>query len=112
MSIACTEPLPKGEEQLQYWMLKGSFGKTPWLASDIQPGPKDSPAKDEESDEGDLVENEDEETENERKVNQWLIDDAMKDIIEMELNQRKKEEDVEGFEAGSDHWLKLEGGAG
>ena len=94
-----------------YRMLKGSFVKKPWLALDRQPGPKDSPAKNEESDEEDLVEDEDEETENERKVNQWLIDDAVKDLIEMELNQRKKEGDVEGFEAGSDHWLKLEGGS-
>ena len=89
MSIACTEPLPKGEEQLQYWMLKGSFGKKPWLALDRQPGPKDPPAKNEESDEEDLVEDEDEETENDRKVNQWFIDDAVKDLIETEEKGRR-----------------------
>ena len=39
----------------------------------------------------------DEGTENEKKVNQWLIDDVVKDLVEMELNQRKKEGDEEGF---------------
>ena len=64
----------------------------------------DSLANNEESEEEDLVEDEDEATENERKVNQWLIDDAIKDLIEMELNQRKKERYVEGFELGLDPW--------
>ena len=49
----------------------------------------------------------DEGTENEKKVNQWLIDDVVKDLVEMELNQRKKEGDEEGFEEGSLHWLKF-----
>ena len=42
-----------------------------------------------------------------KKVNQWLIDDAVKDLIEIELKQREKEGVVEGFEAGSNHWLKF-----
>ena len=28
-------------------------------------------------------------------------------LIEMKLKQRKKDGDTEGFEAGSEHWLKL-----
>ena len=43
---------------------------------------------------------EEEKTENEKRVNQWLIDDAVKDLIEMELKQREKEGDVEVFEVG------------
>ena len=31
----------------------------------------------------------------------------VKELIEMELKQRKKDGDTEGFEAGSEHWLKL-----
>ena len=45
-------------------MLKGSFGKKPWLALEGQLGPEDCPANNEESEEEDLVEDEDEATEN------------------------------------------------
>ena len=31
----------------------------------------------------------------------------VKELIEMELKQRKKDGDTEGFEAGSEHWLKF-----
>ena len=49
---------------------------------------------------------EEEKTENERRVNQWLTDDAVNDLIGMKLKQREKEGDIEGFEAGSDHSKK------
>ena len=41
-----------------YRMLKGSFGKKPWMTLEGQPGPEDTPVKNEESEEKDLVENE------------------------------------------------------
>ena len=44
---------------------------------------------------------------NEDIVNQWLIDDALKDLIEMELKNRKQKGDTEGFEKGSEYWLKF-----
>ena len=46
-------------------------------------------------------------TRNEDNVNQRLIDDAVKNLIEMKLNQRKKEGDTKFFVAGSEHWLKF-----
>ena len=36
-----------------------------------------------------------------------MIDDVVKELTEMELNQRKKEGDEEGFEKSSHHWLKF-----
>ena len=42
---------------------------------------------------------------NEYIVNKWLIDAVVGDLIEMELNNRKKEEDTQGFEEGSEYWL-------
>ena len=50
-------------------------------------------------------EDEDEKARNEETTNQWLIDDVVKELIEMELKQREKEGETEGFEAGSEHWL-------
>ena len=44
---------------------------------------------------------------NEDNVNQQLIDDVVKDLIEMKLKLRKKEGDTKGFVAGSKHWLKF-----
>ena len=66
-----------------------------------------SPTEKDEREEEDMTEEEEEGTENERKINQWLIDDVVKDLVEMELNHRKKEGYEEGFEAGSNHWLKF-----
>ena len=39
------------------------------------------PSNNEESDEDGLEENEDEKSENQRRVNQWLIDDMVKDLV-------------------------------
>ena len=50
---------------------------------------------------------EDEKARDEETINQWVIDDVVKELIEMELKQREKEGDTEGFEAGSEHWLKF-----
>ena len=36
-----------------------------------------------------------------------MIDDVVEDLVKMELKQRDKEGDTEGFEAGSNHWLKF-----
>ena len=38
---------------------------------------------------------------------QMVIDEAVKALVEMELKQRKKEGDLEGYEAGSEYWLKF-----
>ena len=38
---------------------------------------------------------------------QWEMDKVVKELIEMELKQREQEGDTEGFEAGSEHWLKF-----
>ena len=62
-----------------------------------------------EDEEESTAQEEDEGTENEKKVNQWLIDDVVKDLIEMELDNRKKEGDEEGFEESG---TRLERGAG
>ena len=50
---------------------------------------------------------EDEKAKNEEIKKQLVIDDVVKELIEMELKQRKKDGDTEGFEAGSEHWLKF-----
>ena len=44
---------------------------------------------------------------NEDIVNKWLFYDAVEDLIEMELENRRKEGDTEGFEEGSEYWLKF-----
>ena len=36
-----------------------------------------------------------------------VIDEAVKALVEMELIQRKKEGDLEGYEEGSEYWLKF-----
>ena len=36
-----------------------------------------------------------------------IIDEAVKALVEMELIQRKKEGDLEGYEEGSEYWLKF-----
>ena len=38
---------------------------------------------------------------------QMVIDEAVKALVEMELIQRKKEGDLEGYEEGSEYWLKF-----
>ena len=70
-----------------------------------QQGPADPPSSRKEIESKD--EDEDEKVRNEEIANQWLIDDVVKELIEMELKQREKEVDTEGFEAGSEDWLKL-----
>ena len=70
-----------------------------------QQGPADPPSNRKEIESND--EDEDEQARNEEIANQWLIDDVVKELIEMELKQREKEVDTEGFEAGSEDWLKL-----
>ena len=64
-----------------------------------QQGPADSPnnrteseSKDEDEDEKE--EEEDEKAKNENIVNQWLIDDVVKELIEMELEKREKAGDT------------------
>ena len=76
-------------------MLRGSFGSNPWIKST-------SKSKEEEDEEGeDEEEDEVVKTGNEDIVNQWLIDDAVKDLIEMGLKKIKQETDTDGFEEGS-----------
>ena len=60
-----------------------------------------------ENEQASFDENEDEKARNEEIANQLLIDDVVKELIEMELKQRKKKGDTEGFEAGMEHWLKF-----
>ena len=36
-----------------------------------------------------------------------VIDEAVKALVEMELIQRKKEGDLEGYEEGLEYWLKF-----
>ena len=55
-----------------YRMMKGSFGRKPWLAQNKQPGPEGTPAKNEESDEEGLVE--DEEDKNKNEKSQPMVD--------------------------------------
>ena len=38
---------------------------------------------------------------------QLVFDEAVKALVEMELIQRKKEGDLEGYEEGSEYWLKF-----
>ena len=38
---------------------------------------------------------------------QMVIDEAVKALVEMELIQRKKEGNLEGYEEGSEYWLKF-----
>ena len=38
---------------------------------------------------------------------QMSIDEAVKALVEMELIQRKKDRDLEGYEEGSEYWLKF-----
>ena len=38
---------------------------------------------------------------------QMVIDEAFKELIEMELKQKKKEGDWEGYDEGSANWLKF-----
>ena len=45
--------------------------------------------------------------EKKKKKRRQLIDYVVKDLVEIELNQRKKEGDEEGFEEGSLCWLKF-----
>ena len=70
-----------------------------------QQGPEDPPSSRKEIESKD--EDEDEKVRNEEIANQWLIDDVVKELIEMGLKQIEKEVDTEGFEAGSEHWLKF-----
>ena len=78
-------------------MLRGSFGCKPWVKR-ASKSKGDSGVEDEE-------ENEVKKACNEKIVKKWLIDDAVGDLIEMELKNRKKEEDTKGFEEGSEYWL-------
>ena len=88
-------------------MLKGFYGKEPLRTKEGQPELEASPTGKDVNEEEGMAEERDEGTENERKVNQWLIDGVVKDLVEKELCQRKKEGDEEGFEACSIHWLKF-----
>ena len=47
------------------------------------------------------------ETEDQKNIDQWMIDDVVEELAKMELSQREKEGDDEGFEQKSDHWLKF-----
>ena len=47
------------------------------------------------------------ETEDQKKIDQWMIDNVVEELEKMELSQREKEGDDEGFEHMSDHWLKF-----
>lgn len=38
---------------------------------------------------------------------QMVIDEAVKALVEMKLIQRKKEGNLEGYEEGSEYWLKF-----
>ena len=38
---------------------------------------------------------------------QMVIDEAVKALVEMELIQRKNGGDLEGYEEGSEYWLKF-----
>ena len=38
---------------------------------------------------------------------QMVIDEAVKALVEMEFIQRKNEGDLEGYEEGSEYWLKF-----
>ena len=38
---------------------------------------------------------------------QMVIDEAVKALVEMEFIQRKNEWDLEGYEEGSEYWLKF-----
>ena len=86
-------------------MLQGSFGSKSWTAMSRQQGPADPPSNRKEIESND--EDEDEQARNEEIANQWLIDDVVKELIEMGLKQIEKGVDTEGFEAGSEHWLKF-----
>ena len=88
-------------------MLKGFYGKEPLVKMEGEAMLEARTPEEMEDEEDGRAEEGDEGTENEKKVNQWLIDDVVKDLVEMELNQRKKEGDEEGFKEGSLHWLKL-----
>ena len=70
-----------------------------------QPERETSPTEKDENEENDMAEEGEEGTENERKVNQCLIDDVVKELVKMELSQREKEGEEKGFEAGSNHSL-------
>ena len=55
-------------------------------------------------------ENEDEKARNEEIANQWLIDDVVKELIEMELKQREREGDTEGLRQDRYTGLSLKSG--
>ena len=88
-------------------MLKGFYGKEPLVRMEREAVLDDGNPEKIEDEEESRAQEEDEGTENEKKVNRWLIDDVVKDLIEMELDNSKKEGVEEGFEEGSLHWLKF-----
>ena len=45
-----------------------------------------------------------EETKDQKKINQWMIDDAVEELTKIELNQRKKKEYDKGFKPLPDNW--------
>ena len=47
------------------------------------------------------------ETEDQKKRDQDMIDDVVEELAKMELSQREKKGDDEGFEQLSEHWLKF-----